>query len=354
MHAILARLMALAALLLPCSAALADWANGRSLYLNGPVGLGLACQDCHGNPPAFFGIGLAANNPTLIGVQIQTYLPMKPFAGRLSSADLVDIAAYIASPSADPNAPPAPGCAATASCNTVSAYTGLWWNANESGWGMSVTQHGSINFVAMYTYDQSGQAIWYVIPNCPLLGNSCSGALYKVVGGTPPSAPWNGSGKIVTQVGSGTLNFASTDSASFVFSIDGVAGAKSIVRQLFAAGSAPAVDYSDLWWNANESGWGVALTQQANTIFATWYAYDAAGRAVWYVASNCALVGSACSGTLYRVVGGSPLTAAWNGASLVVTPVGTLNITFSDAGSGTMSYLINGVGGSRSITRQGF
>ena len=500
------------ALLLSWSPASADWSNGRALYLNGPPGLNLACKDCHGSPPQFFGIGLAANNPSLIAFQIQNYLPMKPFSGLLSNADLVDIAAYIASPSADPGAPPptpaAPSCSLgasqtsiaaggivtltatcspaasayawsantgfgstvsagtvapsltttysvtgsnaggtgnsasvtvtvtaaplstpacmlmaspesitaggtstlTASCSptalsytwtgsgcaginspscavapasstaytvtgsnaagsgapasatvTVSAltttpspYTGLWWNANESGWGMSITQHGNINFVAAYTYDQAGLPAWYVMSNCPVSGNSCTGALYRVSGGTPPTAPWNGSGKVVSQVGSATLSFANADNASFSFSIDGIAGSKSITRQIFATGGTPAVDYSDLWWNPDESGWGVALTQQVNTIFATWYAYDATGRAIWYVASDCAIVGSGCSGVLYRVSGGSPLTAPWNGANRVVTAVGTLSINFSDASNGTLNYVIGGVGASRSITRQAF
>jgi len=53
-----------------------------------------------------------------------------------------------------------PGSSATTngSCNVATnPYKGLWYNANESGWGMSVTQHDSINFVALYSYDQSAQ-----------------------------------------------------------------------------------------------------------------------------------------------------------------------------------------------------
>jgi len=46
---------------------------------------------------------------------------------------------------------------------------------------------------------------------------------------------------------------------------------KTIERQQFSSGTAAqAVDYTDLWWNANESGWGVALTQDVGMIFAAW------------------------------------------------------------------------------------
>lgn len=237
----------------------------------------------------------------------------------------------------------------------ASPYRGLWWNPNEDGWGMSVTQHGSMIFVAAYTYNQAGQPTWYVMSNCPVGGASCTGDLYEVTGGKLPTVPWSGSGLKVNPVGTGTLTFTNADSATFGFTVNGVAGSKTISRQVFAAGTTtPAVSYTDLWWNASESGWGVALTQQFSTIFATWYAYDAAGNAVWYVASKCVMTGSGCTGDLYQVTGGSSLTSAWNGANKVVTKVGTIAFAFSDAANATMSYNINGETGSKIITRQPF
>ena len=40
-----------------------------------------------------------------------------------------------------------------------------------------------------------------------------------------------------------------------------------------------------LWWNPTESGWGIQFVQQANTIFATMFVYDAANSPVWYTAT---------------------------------------------------------------------
>ncbi|MBI3523503.1 MAG: hypothetical protein HY066_03070 [Betaproteobacteria bacterium] len=88
------------ATLLPYSTALAGWTNGRSLFQNGPPGLGIACQDCH----SLSSIANAANNPSLIANKIQFIQQMNIFSGRFSSADLADIAAYIASPNVDPTA----------------------------------------------------------------------------------------------------------------------------------------------------------------------------------------------------------------------------------------------------------
>jgi hypothetical protein len=45
------------------------------------------------------------------------------------------------------------------------------------------------------------------------------------------------------------------------------------------AGRGPAHDYSDLWWNAAEPGWGLNLIQHAsNVVSACLYTYDDNGK----------------------------------------------------------------------------
>jgi hypothetical protein len=41
---------------------------------------------------------------------------------------------------------------------------------------------------------------------------------------------------------------------------------------------APA-NYQGIWWNASESGWGINLAHQGDTVFASWFTYDTAGKA---------------------------------------------------------------------------
>ena len=42
-----------------------------------------------------------------------------------------------------------------------------------------------------------------------------------------------------------------------------------------AAQSVPAANYTDMWWNPSESGWGISFAQHAsNQVFAVWYTYD--------------------------------------------------------------------------------
>ncbi|MCR4298414.1 MAG: hypothetical protein NUV75_06645 [Gallionella sp.] len=243
-----------------------------------------------------------------------------------------------------------PAFASAATSST--SLTGLWWNPNESGWGMSLTQQGTTVFVAWYTYNSTGQPVWYVMSSCPVVGSSCTGDIYDVKGGTPLALPWNGSGKVVAKVGTGILAFTDNNTGTFSYSVNGANDTKNITRQMFATGtSQPATDYSALWWNENESGWGVALTQQYETIFATLYSYDASGNPVWYVASNCPLSGNGCTGELYQVSGGSAPSAAWN-ANLAVTQVGAVSFVLNDSCTGIMTYTINGVTTTKAITNQ--
>ncbi|WP_239235341.1 RCC1 domain-containing protein [Candidatus Nitrotoga sp. BS] len=250
--------------------------------------------------------------------------------------------------SPDPILPPGPVAPA-------SPLTGLWWNQNESGWGMSITQRDAMAFLAWYTYDSIGQPSWFVISSCPLVGSGCTGDIYSVVGGTPLGVPWNGNGKVVTKVGTGTFAYSDNNTGTLNYTVNGVNGTKQITRQMFATGAIqPTVDYSALWWNENESGWGLAITQQFGMIFATMYTYDASGNPVWYVASSCPLSGNSCAGDLYQVTGGSAPTVAWNDAAKVVTKVGTVNFTFQNSSAGTLTYTINGVSGVKVISRQLF
>jgi hypothetical protein len=253
------------------------------------------------------------------------------------------------------------GAAYTLNVSTApSPLTGLWWNPNEPGWGLGLVQQGPVTFVSWYTYSQSGAPFWYVMSNCAITGTSCSGDIYSVSGGSAPGTTWNPAGKTVTKVGSGTLSFSDNNTGVFSYSVDGVSGVKNISRQMFGSGSTPPVtDFSGLWWNPAESGWGVALAQQSGTIFAAWFTYDATGKATWYVASNCALTatGKGCSGDLYQVAGGTPPTTTWNGSGRVATKVGTISFTFTGSGPnsvGTMKYMLNGVGGTKTLARQVF
>ena len=123
--------------------------------------------------------------------------------------------------------------------SAVSPITGLWWNANESGWGATITQQSTLLFVTMFVYDAAGNPVWYTV-SCAIAGAGCSGDLLKFRGGTAPTAAWNGSGLTFSKVGTMTLIFKGNDVGSMSYTVDGLGNTRQITRQIFGP-PAPAV-----------------------------------------------------------------------------------------------------------------
>lgn len=110
-------------------------------------------------------------------------------------------------------------------------------------------------------------------------------------------------------------------------------------------------DFTDLWWNPAESGWGVNLIQQDNIVFATLFVYGPDNSARWYVASNLQGSGGSFAGQLFQTTGPT-FTAAFNPGAVTVTPVGTMTLSFNSATTGTLTYTVNGQSVTKQIQRQ--
>jgi hypothetical protein len=124
-----------------------------------------------------------------------------------------------------------------------------------------------------------------------------------------------------------------------------------------ASAAAPAsYDYSDIWWNAAESGWGAELQQQGDVIFMTLFVYAADGTPTWYVASAMrplvfvAPAPPTWQGTLYRS-SGPYFGGAFDPNTVVQTPVGTATFEFPTATTGTLRYTVDGTQVSKAVTR---
>ncbi|HXZ49192.1 MAG TPA: hypothetical protein VEG27_09230 [Usitatibacter sp.] len=240
------------------------------------------------------------------------------------------------------------------------ALTGLWWNSGESGWGVHFTQRRNLIFAAWYTYDGSGNPKWYVASDCAMPAGStgvtgtCNGTLYEVGGPAFFGASFDPSLVHVAAAGTLQVAFQDANNASMSYTVAGQTRTVAITRQPLAAGSVPpAVDYSDLWWNPSESGWGLAMAQQYGVIFLAWYVYDASGKPVWYVASDCVVSGSSCSGTLYRTTG-PPFGPTFDSTQIKVFEAGSVLVSFIDANNAVLSYTVDGVSATKTITRQVF
>jgi len=113
-------------------------------------------------------------------------------------------------------------------------------------------------------------------------------------------------------------------------------------------------DLSDLWWNPNENGWGATITHQQEIIFMNIYVYGPDGKARWYSASAMASQGGAnayvFTGALFET-NGPFYGSAFNPANVFVRQVGSATLTFVTADLGSLSYSVDGVAVSKTITR---
>lgn len=241
-----------------------------------------------------------------------------------------------------------------------SDFTDLWWNASESGWGLSFTQHGVTGFAAWYIYDDTGRPLWVVMPGGTWTSpGTFTGDLYTTTGPNPRGA-FDPALVVPTRVGTGTLAFSSFAEGTLSYQVNGTTHSRPISRQPFgprAANAAGKPNYGDLWWNAAESGWGLSISQQNQNLFAVWYIYDPDGQPAWYVMPEGSWTNATTwTGPLYRTRAAALpfLSGAYSAAGIVPTLVGTLELRFASPQSATMAYTIDGVAGTKAITRQPF
>ncbi len=244
-------------------------------------------------------------------------------------------------------------------------YTSLWWNEAESGWGINVDHQGNIVFATLFTYNPNGTPLWLVLPSGQKQADgSYFGTLYRTTGPVFNATPWTA---ITPQeVGTMRLTFPTPGTGVLVYTFNGVQVTKSITRQTFKAlptctwsafDRSTSFNYQDLWWNSNESGWGVNLTHQENTLFATLFTYGANGQPMWYVMpdgprTSVTEDNEVFSGPLYRTTGPAFNANPWTPITPIV--VGNMTFTFTNGNAGTMTYTIDGVPVTKQIKRQTF
>lgn len=110
----------------------------------------------------------------------------------------------------------------------------LWWNPQESGWGMGITHHASGRlFAAWYTYGQDGTAIWFTLqPGEWTSMNTYTGPIYRT-SGPYYGGSFDASRFSITRVGTGTLTLDGPSSALFSYTAEGISSSRRIERMVF-------------------------------------------------------------------------------------------------------------------------
>ena len=120
----------------------------------------------------------------------------------------------------------------------------------------------------------------------------------------------------------------------------------------FTGSGIPVVDnYQGLWWAVGgaESGWGINLAHQSDVIFATWFTYDANGKAWWLSMTANRNQDGSYSGTLYQTNGPAFNAVPFDPGQVTRTAVGSGTLAFSSASSGKFDYTVNGIAQSKAI-----
>ena len=139
---------------------------------------------------------------------------------------------------------PVPACVWGALPDLAQAtnHEDLWWAAPagvESGWGINLTQEGSVIFATWFTYAADGTPLW-LSATAPSVGpGTFAGPINSTTGPPFSSVPFDPARVTNTTVGGLTLTFASGNAGTFAYTVtlDGktVTQTKAITRQIFRA-----------------------------------------------------------------------------------------------------------------------
>jgi lysyl endopeptidase len=248
-------------------------------------------------------------------------------------------------------------------------YTGLWWSlpaASENGWGINFNHQDNTLFATLFTYSANGAPVWLVMSEgVRQPDGSFQGTLFRTSGPAFNTVPWPARGAQPTAAGTMRVSFTPTGTAQLSYTYEGATVTKNLLRQRF--GSALPLctwsafdrsfdeNYQDLWWNPAESGWGVNIAHQDDTLFATLFTYDASGQPTWFVMSRGDMMSPGVyTGTLYRTTGPAFNTTPWPTSLAPPTSVGSMTFHFTHGNQATLTYSVNGASVVKQIQRQTF
>jgi hypothetical protein len=239
----------------------------------------------------------------------------------------------------------------------LASYQDLWWSGPaESGWGMSVTQHGDTIFAVIYAYGADGNPTWFVMPGgrWNAAHSEYSGAIYSPRG-TPWSAYDASKLQVGAPVGNATLTFAGVLQAQLDYTANGVAKTKAMTRQLFGPVDHAALpSYGDMWWGGpSQNGWGFAVLQQYSTLFSLWFTYDEGGAPTWFAMPGGSWIAKdVYEGRVYRTAG-TPFFMPYDSKRYSPRDAGGFRLDFG-AQPPTFEYRIDGRPGTLPLSRQPF
>ena len=119
----------------------------------------------------------------------------------------------------------------------------------------------------------------------------------------------------------------------------------------------PLTDYAGLWWNPQESGWGLSLHQgPTHALFGAWFVYGANGEPQWFTLQQGQwLDATTWRGSIYRTTGPSFAGPDYDPRLVLVQAAGSATLDFrqraGEEGQARFTYTVGGATTTKVITR---
>lgn len=245
-------------------------------------------------------------------------------------------------------------------------HTGLYMSATEPGWGVSVTQFGDLLLPVWFTYAEDGTPEWLMTdPLRATADGSFQGTLVRWSGRpTAAAALTLPADRFAQAMGTATLRFGSDRSLDYTVELTGEVARTRRMLPIGFNGTGPGCIHSsgsrsvlsnltDLWWNPDQSGWGVTLLHQGPQIHVAWFTYDVDGSPAWMTALLERQSEGVFRGSISRAVGGIPFNRAVGqpATALPLPTVGQLTLRTDDGERATLEAEIAGVSWQQPIRR---
>jgi hypothetical protein len=234
-------------------------------------------------------------------------------------------------------------------------HTGVWYQPDEDGRGLSLNAFGDTLFGLWFVYDEFGRAQWYQLDPQWTGPDVTSGRVVRWTG-TPWGPTYDPQARELTEVGRFTLRFESEARAAFAYDVDGVnrsIGLDRISADPAAAAppslAMPSRDYTGVWFQPAENGRGLSLNVFGDILFGLWFVYDQDGRGSWYQLDPAWTGPDLASGRVVRWTG-TPWGPDYDPDARELVEAGNFSLSFTGENAAMLTYDVDGV--SRSVALQ--
>ena len=203
---------------------------------------------------------------------------------------------------------------------------GMWWDPSRSGHGFEIFQIADQIGMAWFTYDENSRPIWYTAQgDVASLGKQSWPLLQH---------RWaNGTKEGYSVVGSLRLDVTHPESADVTWELRSQKG-KWEIRPFAASGIINEIDHSGLWFDPDNGGWGLTITEQGDLRGGVLFTYNSTGEPVWAVGLERSTDGVSFS----SFVGACPYCTYRAGTS---SSVGRLSYNFLNEAEMTLRNLLS-------------